>query len=166
MTNIKKLFQFILFLLVAVTLLTTTGCNGTASSKSPTLYNPASDRVNSMAGIPPESDTSSGGVIPNLVPVVDASRLAAANMEVGTVKTATRDYLIDNTIPYQLTSSDLGSHINGTLKAKYYLDPNSILITRVDTISGGWMGMVFSLSQQKWIEGSADNNHPDDQDVP
>ena len=169
MKNKEKLFRGIMFLLAVVMFSTITACNGTAPSKdksSPNQYNPASDRINSMAGIPPESDTSSGGVVPNLVPIVDASRLAAANLEAGTVKTATRNYLVDHTVPYQLTSNDLEAYIGGTLKAKYYLDPNIVLIIRVDISSGGWIGMVFSLSQQKWLEGSADNNHPEDQDVP
>lgn len=166
----SKYFCPVLFFLIATLFLeATVACTGAASSNtgvSPTKYNPASDRMNSLVGIPPESDTPAGGIVPNLAPLVDASILAAANMEASNVKMAARTYLSTNPAPFFFTSDDLQSYVNGTLKAKYYLDPVTALIIRVDVTYEGWIGIVFSLSQQKWIEGNADNNHLEDQDIP
>ncbi len=165
----RKVFAPTLFLLIAVLLEVAIACTQSGTSNdgtSTTQYNPASDRIGSLAGIPPESDFPSGGVIPNLTPLVDAGRLAAANIEASTVKTATHAYLADHTAPSHFSSDDLQPYITGFLNAKYYLDPTAALITRVDIVSGGWSDMVFSLSQQKWQSGTADNDHPEDQDVP
>jgi hypothetical protein len=52
------------------------------------------------------------------------------------------------------------------LKARYQLSLPTVSIARVDSLVGGWVGIVFSLSQQKWLQGSPDNNHENDQDVP
>jgi len=167
----SRLFlQYVLLLLITLSPGVTAACSGVVPSNSDissAQYNPASDRISSLAGIPPESDTTGGGIIPNLTPIVDASLLAAANMEASNVKTAARTYLSNYTTTSIFTSDDLQpAYITGSLKAKYYLDSVSILITRVDTVPGSRSGMVFSLSRQKWIEGIADNDHPEDQDVP
>jgi hypothetical protein len=170
LTKVKKSLSPIFFLLVVILLIAgTVACTKDTSAntgKAPTQYNPASDRIDSLAGIPPESDHPSNGIIPNLVPIVGAGRLAAANLEAENIKTICRNYLADHTVLFQLTSDDLQPYISGSLKAKYYMGPDSALITRVDIVTDGWIGMVFSLSRQKWIEGITDNDHPEDQDIP
>jgi hypothetical protein len=93
--------------------------------------------------------------------------LAAANLEAGTLQTAARTYLGDHPTTTRLTSDDLTSfYVSGPPKARYYLSLPSGLINRVDSVPGGWADIVFSLSQQKWGNGTPDNDHADDQDVP
>jgi hypothetical protein len=129
--------------------------------------NPAADRMGALVGIPRESDVPSGGVVPNLAPVLEAARLAAADTEAGSLRTAARAYLADHPAATRLTSDDLTpSYVSAPTKARYYLGLPSGSITRVDAVSGGWADMVFSLSQQKWGKGTPDNDRAADQDVP
>jgi hypothetical protein len=163
---VAAIFLLIFFILFS----NITACTGDTSpgtETAPDSYNPASARINSMAGLAPESDSPAAGIIPNLTPVIDAGILAAANLEATNIKTAARAYLSQNPAPPLFTSDVLQpSYMSGSLKAKYYLSPSSGMITRVDGTSGGWTDIVFSLSRQKWVEGTADNNHPSDRDIP
>ncbi len=146
------------------------GCVRKASQddgSSDTGTNPAAGRMGALAGIPPESDIPSGGVIPNPSPLLEAGRLAAANTEAGNLKAAVPSYIADHPIAARLTSNDLvPTYVSALPKAGYYLTLPAGLITRVDSLSGGWADIVFSLSQQKWVRGNPDNNHDDDRDVP
>ena len=155
-----------LALLVAVAILSTiiSGCTKPASS---TQSNPASDRMGALAGIPAESNVPSGDVFPNLARFVEAGRVAGANLEASNIKMAARTFLVDHPAAPRLTSDDLQpSYISESPKSRYYISPMTVLITRVDSVAGGWADMVFSLSQQKWGKGIPDNDHDDDQDIP
>jgi hypothetical protein len=149
---------------------TVTGCGGAGSSHgdvSSSAYNPASGRIGALAGIPAESDVPSGGVVPNLAPAVGAGRLAAANAEASTIKAVAGAYLTDHPGAIGISSDSLQPpYVTGVLKARYQLSLPTESITRVDLLPGGWVGIVFSLSQQKWLQGVPDNNHENDQDVP
>jgi hypothetical protein len=148
----------------------TVGCVRPATPEvgsATTGANPAGDRMGALAGIPRESDVPSGGVVPNLAPVVEAARLAGANTEAVSLRTAARAYLADHPATNRLGSDDLPPvYVSAPPKARYYLSLPSGLITRVDAVSNGWLDMVFSLSQQKWVKGIPDNDHAADQDVP
>jgi hypothetical protein len=129
--------------------------------------NAAADRMGALAGIPRESDIPSGVVVPNVAPVLEAARLAGANTEAGSLRTAARTYLADHPATTRLVSDDLTPlYVSAPPKAHYHLNLPSGLITRVDAVSSGWADMVFSLSQQKWEKGIPDNDHAADQDVP
>jgi hypothetical protein len=139
-------------------------CNGHASSDS---FNPATGRMAAQVGIPETTEGSSGGVLPNIKPMVEASIIAAANTETVNVKTAARTYLVDHPSISPLSSDALWpGYTNALPKARYRFDPVSLQITGVYSISGGWVNIVFSLSQQKWREGTPDNDHLEDQDIP
>jgi hypothetical protein len=137
-----------------------------AGSAAPTGVNPASGRMGALAGIPADSDVPAGGVVPNLAPLVEAGRLAAANSEAVNLKTAARTYLADHAAASRVTSDALNLYLSGSSGARYDLSLPSGLITRVDVVPGGWLNIVFSLSQQKWAKGTPDNDHAADQDVP
>jgi hypothetical protein len=103
---------------------------------------------------------------PNPGAFIKSGNLAAANTEATNVKTAARVYSVDNQEASRFTSDDLVPfYLNTSPKAKYYFSSSTGLIDRVNSVSGGWNNIVFSLSQQKWIQGVPDNNHPNDQDV-
>jgi hypothetical protein len=151
-----------LVLIMAVALVAV-GCD---NSGHQTTYNPAKDRIESMANLPPETEPP-GGVMPNLVPMIDAATLAAANLEAVNVKTAARAYFVEHPSSPAFTSDLLGpTYTSGTLKAKYFLSTPSCSVIRVEIAANGWKGMVFSISRQKWTEGNPDNNHLNDGDVP
>ena len=168
MRRILRLILLVLTTIMALQLIV--ACAGQSSSEgnaSPTQYSPATGRMGSLAGIPPESDIPSGGVIPNLAPMVDAAKLAGANTEAATVKTAARAYFTDHPSTTRMTSDDLQPpYISGMTKARYLISIPTFSILRVDSVPGGWSGMVFSLSQQKWVKGAADGDHDSDQDIP
>ena len=160
----KYLSQLQVLIVVILLFTVSVSCTG---SKSPTGANPATARMGALAGIPAESEVPSGGIIPNVLPMIDAAILAGANTEAVNIKTATRLYLTDHPAISYLTSDKLWpSYINDTSKAKYYLVPLTSLITRVDSVSGGWSNIVYSLAQQKWEAGMPDNDHEKDQDIP
>ena len=139
------------------------GCDADSAGQ----HNPASGRVASLAGLPLESDSPPGGVAPNPAPFVDAGRLAAADAEAGNVKTASRTYMAVHPYAARLTSDDLQpGYLSGSLQARYYVSPATFRIIRVDAVGAGWQGIVFSLSQQKWVKGAPDSDHPGDQDIP
>ncbi len=140
--------------------------NSANSGNSESQYNPAAGRMGALAGIP-ESDVPSGGVIPNLAPAVDAGQLAAANVEASAMKTGARAYFVDHPSVTQIRSEDLlPPYVIGQPKANYRLDLPSQSVVGVESVPGGWTGIVFSLSRQRWLEGSPDNDHVNDQDVP
>ncbi len=159
-------------ILVPVTLVSVgslASCSKSGSTNSRTAesqYNPAAGRMGALAGIP-ETDVPSGGVIPNLAPVVDAGKLAAANIEASAMKTGARAYFVDHPSAIQISSDDLQPpYVSGQPKATYTMNLLSQSIVRVESVTGGWSGIVFSLSQQKWVGGLPDNDHANDQDVP
>jgi hypothetical protein len=162
MRKLLSHLQVLILILILVTV--TVSC---ASSKFTSGANPATDRMGALAGIPAESEVPSGGIIPNVLPMIDAGILAGANTEAVNIKTASRLYLIDHPATSHLTSNELWpSYINAAPKAKYYLVPLTSLITRVDSVSGGWSNIVYSMAQQKWVAGTPDNDHENDQDIP
>ena len=150
-----------------VVFLTASGCSSRGDHGPPSQYSPASERMGALAGIPAESEASSGGVVPNPAPFIEAGRLAAANTEETTVKIGARAYLSDHPSATALDSDSLQPpYVVGQLKAVYRIDPMTIAITRVDSVDGGWTGIVFSLALQRWIAGAADGDHDKDQDIP
>ncbi len=152
---------------VAIGLLAACSDGESTQGAAESQYNPASDRMGALAGIPADSDVPSGGVIPNLAPVVEAGRLAAANTEAGMVKTGARAYLVDHPFAAKISSDELQPpYISGQLKANYRLVLATQWVLGVESVPGGWAGIVFSLSQQKWVQGIPDNDHGNDQDVP
>jgi hypothetical protein len=113
------------------------------------------------------SDIPSAVAVPNPASVVKSGNLAGANVEASNLKAAAEAYSADNQEVLRFTSDDLvPSYVSAKAKAKYYFSSATGLITRVDSVSGGWADIVFSLSQQKWIKGAPDNNHSGDQDIP
>jgi len=105
--------------------------------------------------------------VPNPGSILGSGNVAGANIEAGNLKIAANTYLADHKATLYLTSDDLvPSYLSAPARAKYYFSSTTGLITRVDSVSGGWAGIVFSLSEQKWIKGAPDNNHSDDQDIP
>jgi hypothetical protein len=150
--------------LMVVLILLASGCGG----KGPqTTYNPAKDRIESLANLPPETELPSGGVTPNLIPIIDAATLAAANLEAVNVKTAARAFYVEHPSSSVFSSDVLvPTYSSGTLKARYFLNTPGCSIVRVETTANGWKGMVFSISKQKWAEGSPNNDHPNDGDIP
>jgi len=93
-----------------------------------------------------------GIVIPSVGAFKTSGNLNAANSEKENVKTAATAYLADNDA-WPGTSDDLASYLTGTLKAKYTFDTTSGLISQVDSVVGGWTGVVFDVSDQKWVKG-------------
>lgn len=139
----------------------------TDSAASATGLNPASQRMADLAGIPPETENPYGHVLPNPDPLLDAGRLAGANTEAATVQMAARAYLMANPAATLVTSDDLQpSLVSGLPRARYHISLTALLITRVDSVAGGWPDLAFSLSQQKWVRGTPDNDHDADQDIP
>ncbi len=157
-------------MVIAATTLLLAACSDSKSKQdgaTESQYNPASERMGALAGIPGDSDVPSGGVVPNLAPVVEAGRLAAANAEASMVKTGTRAYVVDHPPGAKISSDELQPpYISGQLKANYRLDLPTQSVLMVESVPGGWEGIVFSLSQQKWVQGAPDNDHGNDQDVP
>lgn len=140
-----------------------TGC---ADDSTGTSVNPATNRMAAEAGIPDESESLIGIVVPNVKPMVEASILAAANTEAVNIKIAIRLYLTDHPSSTLLDSEKLWPGYTSDIpKAKYIVDPDSLKITKVSATAGGWKNIVFSISQQKWLEGSPDNDHMEDQDL-
>ncbi len=131
------------------------GCAGRPSD-SPVLPGP-------QANLP--ADTVPAVADFNPPAYIDTATLAAANLEASRVKSMAIQHLVFESGSVMLTSDDLRQEGTGVLKAWYRFD-RAGSITRADTIPGGWTGIVFSLSQQKWVRGTADNDHLADQDVP
>ena len=150
----KKTRGFLVVLLVAVEILVlvSTGCSATSSS-------PAS-------GNNPDSPVQPGGAVPNVSRFIQSGNIAGADLETANIKAAARTYFMDNGV-YPGTSIDLTpEYIKMVLKARYYFDSTNGLITRVESVSGGWSDIVFSLAGQKWLRGTPDGNHANDRDVP
>jgi|WetSurMetagenome_2_1015567.scaffolds.fasta_scaffold00475_13 hypothetical protein len=106
--------------------------------------------------------TQPGGLLPK---VIGAAEVAGANAELANLMTVANTCFSHNGV-FPSTSSELIPSFFKTLKAEYYFDISSGSIIEVDSISGGWPNIVFSLSQQKWVKGTPDNNHSNDQDIP
>jgi hypothetical protein len=122
--------------------------------------------TNESTQIATPSSVQTGEVTPILPNVIGSANLSEANAEAAIMKTAANAYFWDKgTFPS--TSYDLIPQYSSSVsKAKYYFNIIDGSITEVDSITGGWPGIVFSLSEQKWLKGSPDNNHPNDQDIP
>jgi hypothetical protein len=157
-----------LLLFVVVLCVVFVGCTASTSPDSEANINPASDRMGAMAGIPADDDAvPGGGVVPDPAQFVYTARVTAANAEASGLRVAAHSYLADGGAASSLTSDELYPLYIRTLpNARYYLDPVTILISRVDAVPGGWIGIVFSLSEQKWRKGTSDKDRPDDQDAP
>jgi hypothetical protein len=127
---------------------------------------PASDRMAALAGIPPESDAPPAIVVLNPAPLIDTATLSSANLEASVLKSLVRGFLAEHPGSRTVSSGDLRSlYSGGPPKAEYYFDAAAI-ITRVDSVSGGWDGIVFSLSGQSWRQGTPEGDRVGDQDVP
>ncbi len=98
--------------------------------------------------------------------MVGAANTSAANTEASSLKAAARIYISEKPALTRLTSDDLAGLYTGKPRARYYFNPTSLTVTRVDSMAGGWPNIVFSLANQKWVKGTPDNDHPDDQDIP
>lgn len=104
---------------------------------------------------------------PNPGSFVESGKITAANLEASTMKIGAKAYLATHQGTLSVTSDELVPlYFSGTPKAKYYVNADTGSIVRVDSVPGGWTGIVFSLSQQRWVQGAPDNDHPNDQDVP
>jgi hypothetical protein len=121
----------------------------------------------SQAETPTTTDASPGALIPDVGGMLESGNTAGANTEVSNIKIAARAYSLDHQEALTFTS-DVLTPLYVTLKprAKYYIDAVKGIITRVDSVSGGWPAIVFRLSDQKWMKGTPDNNHTNDQDIP
>jgi hypothetical protein len=120
-----------------------------------------------QAETPTPTDTSPAVLIPNVGGMIESGNTAGANTEVSNIKIAARAYSLDKQEVLSFTS-DVLTPLYVTLqpRAKYYINAVKGVITRVDSVSGGWPAIVFRLSDQKWIKGMPDNNHTNDQDIP
>jgi hypothetical protein len=141
-----------------VTLLFYVGCSEGISTQN----NINTRETTSEAAISTETTTNENSP---LFPVfIGSANVAGANTETANIKSVASTYLIEKGT-YPATSSDLiPKYFNKAINAKYYF--NATTIIRVDSLAGGWANIVFSLSQQSWIKGSPDNDHPNDQDIP
>ena len=159
-------FHFTIIFLISFSILTSllTSCAG---NKTSTSVNLANNRLAAEAGIPDDSENTIGGVVPNVKPIVEASILAAANIEAVNIKTAVRLYLTDHPSSSPISSENLWPGYTSNIpNAIYTIHPTTLQITRVSTIQNGWKNIVFSISRQKWLEGNPDSDHIDDQDIP
>jgi hypothetical protein len=83
------------------------------------------------------------------------------------VKVAARAYFVDHPSATAITSeSVLQSYLSRPPQARYRISPATVSITAVCAVADGWREIVFSISQQKWVRGAPDMDHPDDQDIP
>jgi len=130
------------------------GCGAASSSVSPVLPGP-------QGNLPVDAEMPSAAGF-NPPAYIDTARLTAANLEADRAKTEALQYLALHPDTATLTSDDLGQ---AGLKAWYRFDAASS-ITRADAVPGGWTDIVFSLSRQKWVRGTPDNDHLADQDIP
>ena len=154
MNNLKFLSLLFCFLFICVCV------SGCTSSKQATSVQ--TTVVTSTSSIATSSAAKPVGPLPHFI---GSANLAGANAEAATLKTAVNTYYSHYGI-YPAASSDLVPTYITMAKAKYYFNDSNGSVSRVDAISGGWSGMVFSLSAQTWTKGSPDNNHPDDLDIP
>ncbi len=164
----KTLFQ-LLVIIITITSLNTAfgGCVWSQESSSTSSSTPDSEDESPTAGIPIQPQVPPDTVTPNVGVFVETGNLAGANLEASNVKNAAQAYSADNPEAFYFTSDNLVPlYINTTVRAKYHFGYGTGLITRVDSVFGGWANIVFSLSQQKWINGLPDNNHLNDQDIP
>jgi hypothetical protein len=161
--EMRYIIRFLVFILTLVFAIIVASCTGSKLDDK----NNSSERMEALAGIPPEAETNSNNIIPNVAPMISASVLVGANLEASTIRTAARVYFTDHPVDLSITSDNLFPlYINNPSKAKYHLSSKNMIITRVDSVSGGWSNIVFSLSQQKWVEGLPDTDHENDQDSP
>jgi hypothetical protein len=162
----KAVFQAIVtFIVIASLFVAFGGCLGSRESGDTTSSTPDAEdgSLNPIIVVPNQPVNVPE---PNPGAFIKSGNLAAANTEVTNVKTAARAYSVDNQEASHFTSDDLVPfYLNTSPKARYYFSSSTGLINRVDSVPGGWNNIVFSLSQQKWIQSIPDNNHPNDQDV-
>ncbi len=137
---------------LAAALLVGSGCAATPSVlPGPQGNLPVDAELPSAAGFNPPAFSAS-------------AQLAAANLEASRLKTAAVNYLATQPGSVMITSDQLMGP-GSPAKAWYRFDA-ATSITRVDSVPDGWIGIVFDLSQQKWVNGTPDNDHIADQDVP
>jgi hypothetical protein len=142
------IFTLIIILLLPALLLSACGATSEAETPTPT-------------------DTSPAALIPNVGGMIESGNTAGANSEVSNIKIAARAYSLENQAALSFTSDVLTpSYLTLKPQAKYYINAAKGIITRVDSVSGGWPAIIFRLSDQKWIKGTPDNNHTNDQDIP
>lgn len=168
----KKLLGFLVFILATTNLaIVLASCVKSVPQEpnalAPSTPNPMTEGPGLMGQIPKQADIPPDAVVPNVGSVAGSGNIAGANVEVANLKAVAKAYLAENNVVFRFTSEDLvPSYVSLKVKAKYYFSSTTDLITRVDSVSSGWVDIVFSLHEQKWIKGIPDNNHPNDQDVP
>ncbi len=102
-----------------------------------------------------------------MLPVmIGSADLAAANTEAASMTTAARSYFTEKGFFPSTSDYLIPIYFYKAPKAKYYFNTGTGLITRVDSMPGGWTNIAFSISKQAWIKGNADNNHSNDLDLP
>jgi hypothetical protein len=158
----------VLLVLFTAFILSASGCaEPKASSAATESSNPAATRMAALAGIPPSDDLPPAAVMPNPAPFVDSATLAAANLEANTLKILIRGFLAEHPTSRTVASDEVSAlYSGGPPRARYYFDPVSARIVAVDSVPGGWTGIVFSLQKQGWGAGSPDNDRAGDQDTP
>jgi len=150
-------------LIIATGLIVASGACSQPAATSPASGDPKTSVTTTTASPAP----APGGRV-ELLPAkfIKSGHVAAANTEVSEIMSAAQTYFNERGL-LPATSNDLASgYIHTTLKANYFFNLAGDRITRVESVSGGWSNIVFSLGEQKWREGSPDNNHPNDIDIP
>lgn len=95
-------------------------------------------------------------VIPNVGGFLKTGRLAAANTEVGTVKTALGAYNAENDGEWPANSNNLTAYLDRPTKTVYTIDAANGKITGVhgtpDTLvdNTAYPGLDFVLAEQQW----------------
>jgi hypothetical protein len=116
---------------------------------------------------PTLTDTNPSALLPNVAGMIESGTTTGANSELSALQIAARAYAAENPGVLRFTSDELAPmYVTTKPRAKYYFNTATGLITRVDSISGGWPAIAFRLSDQKWVKGTPDNNHASDQDIP
>ena len=147
----KKINLMILFVSSLALVLFYFGCSGIISSTSTEKSN---------------SHTVEPGEVELFLPrFIESADVAGANTEASEILSAVNAYFADRGTFLSTSDSLTPRYFSKSSRAKYYFNANGS-ISKVESVSGGWVNIVFSLSQQKWVTGSPDNNHPNDLDIP
>ena len=86
-------------------------------------------------------------VVPNVAGFMITGTLNAANTEAENVKTAALGYLAEHSA-WPTDSSELGSFLEGTLKADYTFGGSAGISAATAT---GWSGISWDATAQQWV---------------
>ncbi|MBI4286634.1 MAG: hypothetical protein HY670_12165 [Chloroflexi bacterium] len=90
--------------------------------------------------------------------------LEAANNEADAMQTVAQAYYgAYGKFPANSAFSGSSDFITGTPKARYYFDASNGRINKVTSegVASAWSGIVYDLSDRKWVEGTPDGAAPD-----